>query len=166
MARDPKISEAMPFRLALWPLLPYSSQLPRVLSVSLLPSLLQSTARCLKEGILQALTKDSWGATDQVKHNTLLSLSVVGCLFLYKTKEVSSSLVSFTWAVVNPGFKSQSTVSTIQAPGSESRTCAPLDLTNLGSFASEILGLGMMVVEAKEEGADPRGEMEACTQGP
>ena len=83
MARDPKISEAMPFRLALWPLLPYSSQLPRVLSVLLLPSLLQSTARCLKEGILQALTKDSWGATDQVKRNTLLSLSVFGCLFLY-----------------------------------------------------------------------------------
>lgn len=83
MARDPKISEAMPFRLALRPLLPYSSQLPRVLSVSLLPSLLQSTARCLKEGILQTLTKDSWGATDQVKHNTLLSLSVFGCLFLY-----------------------------------------------------------------------------------
>lgn len=56
-----------------------------------------------------------------------------------------------------PWLKNQSTVSIIQAPGSESRTCSLLDLTDLGSFASSILGLGIMVVEAKEEGADPRG---------
>ena len=30
MAREPKISEALPSRLALWPLLPCSSQLPGV----------------------------------------------------------------------------------------------------------------------------------------
>ena len=67
---------------------------------------------------------------------------------------------------MNPGFKNESTLSIIRAPGSEPRTCSLLDLTDLGSFASDILGLGMMVVEAKEEGADPRGEVEACTQAP
>lgn len=50
-------------------------------------------------------------------------------------------------------------------PDDRSRTCAQSVPPDLGSFSSNIQGTGMMVAEGKVDGADPKEEVEACTDG-